>query len=125
MRICWENILFVDKKSKRLLIDIPLASPTGKIRVKSRRLFHEYGIPHATRQKPFTQDNYVEWQISYDLDTKKLRDDPHLSTLPDMLFMAHNSKQKVFYELSEYLYYFLLVGFYIWRGIKWYFQIFV
>ena len=95
--------MFVDEENRRILIDIPLTAPTGKFRVKSRRFFDEYGIPHATRQKPFALDNYVEWQISYDVDIEKA---PRLSTLPGMLFTANNGRKKAFYELSEYLYYF-------------------
>ena len=96
----------VDAKNRRILVDIPLTDPTGKFRVKSRRFFYEYGVPHAGRQKPFTRENYVEWQISYDVEMKKLREKPRLTTLPDKLFSANNGKTKAFYELSEYLYYF-------------------
>lgn len=102
--------MFVDQENRRILIDIPLTSPTGKFRVKSRKFFHEYGIPHATKQKTFALDNYVEWQISYDVDAKELKNAPRLSTLPDMLFTANNGKKKAFYELSEYLYYFYSWG---------------
>ena len=91
-----------DEENKRILVDIPLATPTGKIRIKTRNMFHEYGNPHATRSVPLGQKNYVEWQISYDLEDKK----KNLSTLPDITFTAYNGKKKVLYELSEYLYYF-------------------
>lgn len=91
-----------NKKSKKILVDIPLTTPTGKIRIKSRSMFYEYGTPHATRSEPITQNNYVEWQISYDLEYKK-RDD---SSLPHLSFIGANGKEKVLYELSEYLYYF-------------------
>ncbi len=59
-----------DETNKRILVDIPLTTPTGKIRIKSRSMFYEYGNPHAARSKPITQNNYVEWQISYDLEDK-------------------------------------------------------
>ena len=49
-----------DKKNKKILADIPLTRHSGKIRIKSRSIFYEYGEPHATRSKPFTQNNYVE-----------------------------------------------------------------
>ena len=91
-----------DKKNKKILADIPLTRHSGKIRIKSRSIFYEYGEPHATRSKPFTQNNYVEWQIGYDLEYKK-RDG---SSLPHISFIAYNGKKKVLYELSEYLYYF-------------------
>lgn len=91
-----------DQENKKVLVDIPLTSPTGKIRIKSRSMFYEYGKPHATRSVPFTQNNYVEWQIGYDLEYKK-RDS---SSLPHISFTAYNGTKKVLYELSEYLYYF-------------------
>ena len=91
-----------DKENKKILVDIPLTRPTGKIRIKSRSMFYEYGKPHATRRDPLTQNNYVEWQIGYDLEYEK-RDS---SSLPHISFIAYNGKKKVLYELSEYLYYF-------------------
>ena len=91
-----------DKENKKILVDIPLTTPTGKIRIKSRSIFYEYGEPHATRSKPLTQNNYVEWQIGYDLEYK----DRDGSSLPHISFTAYNGKKKVLYELSEYLYYF-------------------
>ena len=65
-------------------------------------MFYEYGEPHATRSKPLTQNNYVEWQIGYALEYKKRND----SSLPHISFIDYNCKEKVLYELSEYLYYF-------------------
>ena len=90
-----------DRKNKRIFVDIPLATPTGKIRIKSRSMFYEYGIPHATRSIPISQNNYVEWQIGYDVEEKK----KNISSLPDISFIAYNGKKKVLYEFSEYLYY--------------------
>ena len=91
-----------DKENKKVLVDIPLTSPTGKIRIKLRSMFHEYGKPHATRSVPLTQNNYIEWQIGYDLEYAKRSN----SSLPHISFIAYNGKKKVLYELSEYLYYF-------------------
>ncbi|MCG9128450.1 R.Pab1 family restriction endonuclease [Candidatus Poribacteria bacterium] len=91
-----------DRENKRILVDIPLATPTGKIRVKSRSMFYQYGNPHATRSVPLGQDNYVEWQIGYDVEEKK----KDISSLPNISFIAYNGKKKILYELSEYLYYF-------------------
>ena len=97
-----------DKENKRILVDIPLTTPTGKIRIKSRSMFYEYGNPHAAKSKPISQNNYVEWQIGYDLeDTKK---NESKSSLPHISFIAYNGKKKVLYELSEYLYYFYSWG---------------
>ena len=86
----------------RILIDIPLTTPTGKIRIKSRSMFYEFGIPHAAGSNPMIQNNYIEWQIGYDVETKY----KNKSKLPDKSFVAYNGKKKVLYELSEYLHYF-------------------
>ena len=91
-----------DKENKRILVDIPLAEHKSKIRIKSRSMFYEYGEPHATRSVPLTQNNYVEWQIGYDLEYKK----KDSSSLPHVSFIGANGKERVLYELSEYLYYF-------------------
>ena len=90
-----------DKHNQRILVDIPLTGHTSKIRVKSRSMFYEYGTYHATRRNVFTQNNYIEWQIGYDVEIKK----KEMSSLPDISFTAYNGKEKVLYELSEYLYY--------------------
>lgn len=89
-----------DKENKRILVDIPLATHTRKVRVKSRNVFHEYGQHHSTRSVPFVLNNYVEWQIGYDLEDKRKNE----SSLPHKSFIAYNGKKKVLYELSEYLY---------------------
>jgi R.Pab1 restriction endonuclease len=100
--------MFIKSKNpttKEIKVAIPLTTTSGKTRVKVRTIFDEYGLPFASRQNPFTQNNYIEWQIGYDsvLDNeKKLA----LSTLSDVHFQAYNGKTKAFYELSEYLYYF-------------------
>ena len=91
-----------DKENKRILVDIPLTTPTGKIRIKSRNMFYEYGNPHAAGSIPIIQNNYVEWQIGYDAEIK----DKNKSSVPHISFIAYNGKEKVLYELSEFLYYF-------------------
>ena len=92
----------LDEDNKRILVDIPLAEHKWKIRIKSMSMFYEYGNPHATRSIPLTQNNYVEWQIGYDLEYAKRSN----SSLPHIVFIGANGKKKVLYELSEYLYYF-------------------
>ncbi|MGC8567579.1 MAG: R.Pab1 family restriction endonuclease [Caldisphaera sp.] len=55
------------KKDQKLVIELPLNTPTGKIRVKRRNIESNYGSPIATRKKDFEFKNcdYLEWQISY------------------------------------------------------------
>ena len=91
-----------DEENKRILVDIPLTTPKGKIRIKSRSMFYEYGNPHAAGSIPIIQNNYVEWQIGYDLEYGKRNS----SSLPHISFIGANGRKKVLYELSEYLYYF-------------------
>jgi len=52
-------------ENKKLIVQLPLTNPTGKIRVKRRDKNLNYGIPIATKKESFTTDDYVEWQISY------------------------------------------------------------
>jgi len=104
------KILKVDYCNKKILIEIPLTQPTGKIRIKERKSYTDFGVPIATRQKVFNENMYVEWQISYDAEFGSTK--ANLSTLKDknFVFKAFNGKKKVLYELSEYLYYFYKMG---------------
>lgn len=95
-------MLEVCDKKRRLTVALPLTNPTGKVRVKARKKAQEYGIPHPTRSSPFVRDNYVEWQISYDIDVER----SEMSTLPMVTFKNNKGKTKAIYELSEYLYHF-------------------
>ena len=95
----------LNPETKEIFVNIPLTTTSGKIRVKSRTIDSEYGLPFASRQNNFNLNNYVEWQIGYDSvvdDEQKLK----LTTLTNTRFTAYNGKTKALYELSEYLYYF-------------------
>lgn len=94
----------IDFNKKQISIDIPLTSPSGKVRIKKRSMFYEYGLPHASRQKPFEHENYVEWQIGYDSNSAEE------TTLKSRTFLAYNGKRKYLCELTEYLYYFYTWG---------------
>jgi hypothetical protein len=91
----------LDKKQKEILVHIPLTTTSGKIRIKERNLLNEYGIPVATRQTPFSQKHYVEWQIGYDVVISENKE----TTLINKTFIGANGKNKALYELSQYLYY--------------------
>ncbi|WP_334092892.1 MULTISPECIES: R.Pab1 family restriction endonuclease [Helicobacter] len=93
----------------RICVEIPLTTQSGKIRIKIRNSFYEYGIPTATRQIPFSQKHYIEWQIGYDVD-KSEKEKLALSTLQETHFVGANGKTKALYELSEYLHYFVQWG---------------
>ena len=95
----------VNSVDKVIKVSIPLTSGTEKTRIKKRSIFNEYGLPVSTRQQPFTQSCYVEWQIGYDVvvkETEKLTK----STMQNVRFQGANGKEKAFYELSEYIKYF-------------------
>lgn len=96
-------------ENKKIYVEIPLTTQSGKIRVKIRNSFYEYGIPTATKQIPFSQKHYIEWQIGYDVD-KSDKEKLALSTLQETHFVGANEKNKALYELSEYLYYFVQWG---------------
>lgn len=96
-------------KDNKIRVEIPLTTQSGKIRVKIRNSFYEYGIPTATKQIPFSQKHYIEWQIGYDVD-KSDKEKLALSTSQETYFVGANEKNKVLYELSEYLYYFVQWG---------------
>ena len=55
-------------EDNKIFVEIPLTAQSGKARVKIRNSFYEYGLPTATRQVPFSQKHYIEWQIGYDAD---------------------------------------------------------
>ena len=82
---------------------LPLTQPTGKVRIKERNSFYEYGNPVAVRQTKISLKNYVEWQIGYDL---LLNNDNKLkTTLTDKVFVNYKQENKLPYELSEIIYY--------------------
>lgn len=74
-------MLHVDTTNKELVVDIPFTSVRGKIRIKERKSIFDYGNPYATRKRPFTKNNYVEWQIGYGLNPKN--QDINNTALPD------------------------------------------
>ncbi len=67
---------------------------TGKIRIKERLTFMDYGQPVAPTQTILTQKHYIEWQIGYDKITEN-QEREH--------FIGANGKKKRIYELSKIL----------------------
>ncbi len=100
------GILNVDNINKEITIKIPLTQHTGKIRIKERKNYTDFGIPIATKQIPFNQNMYVEWQISYDAELNSSKNKSSLNENNSLHFISYNKKVKIPYELSEYLYYF-------------------
>jgi len=60
-----EAKIYFDENKGKIIVGLPLTSPTGKIRIKRKYEGSNYGIPIATRREPFINRDYIEWQISY------------------------------------------------------------
>ena len=86
-----------------LLVNLPLTKPTGKIRVKRRSFFSEYGEPIAPRKVKLSQSCYVEWQIGYDLLASP--ENAGKTSLKDLTFINYKGEVKYAYELSEIVFY--------------------
>lgn len=86
-------------ENSKLFVNLPLTKPTGKIRVKERSLFSEYGQPIATRNAQISQKCYVEWQIGYDLLANE--ENASKTSLNDLRFVNYKGDSKFAYELSE------------------------
>ncbi|WQU28356.1 R.Pab1 family restriction endonuclease [Helicobacter pylori] len=100
------SLIRIDNNKKVIGVSIPLTSISGKVRVKIRHAFSDYGISTATRKIPFSLKHYVEWQIGYDVPIKD-KEKFELTTLKDEKyhFLGANNKVKTLYELSEIIYY--------------------
>lgn len=72
----------------------PLSKAMGKIRIKERFAFSDYGIPVPPTQSIITHKHYIEWQIGYDRV---------ISRGEEAHFIGANGKEKRIYELSEFL----------------------
>ncbi|WP_457680172.1 R.Pab1 family restriction endonuclease [Thermovibrio sp.] len=94
----------VNEAEKKIKVEIPLTTHTGKIRIKERNSYKDFGKPIPTRKKPFNERTYIEWQIGYDIGIEKIG----LTYLKNetLTFKNYSGKEKTIYELSEYIYYF-------------------
>ena len=92
----------VEFKRNNLSVVLPMTQPTGKIRIKSRSFFGEYGNPVAVRQEILGQSCYAEWQIGYDLLAKN---NAEKTSLTEKTFLNYKGETKYAYELSELVFY--------------------
>lgn len=76
--------------------ELPLTSVAGKIRIKQRSTFNDYGLPVAPTKININVKHYVEWQIGYDMVAGK----------NDGNFIGANGKDKKLYELSDIIFQF-------------------
>lgn len=71
--------------------ELPLTAVAGKVRIKERATFSDYGLPIAPTQTLISIKHYIEWQIGYD----------EVVTKDDFHFIGANGKHKKLFELSE------------------------
>lgn len=84
----------ISDRNGKLIIELPLTNPTGKIRVKRRSKTSNYGLPIATKTESFTMDDYVEWQISY-----ATKNPPESSKVSDIII----NENQIGFELTKLL----------------------
>ncbi len=89
-----------------IVVSVPIISQ-GKFRCKTRNNFQEFGIGVAPKSDIISENAYMEWQIGYDC---KVLDNDKETTLPNLVFIGSNGKQKNPYELSEILYYMVKIN---------------
>ncbi len=89
------SLIKINHDEKVIEVSIPLTSISGKVRVKIRHAFSDYGVSTATRKIPFSLKHYVEWQIGYDVPIKD-KEKFELTTLKDEKyhFLGANNKVK-------------------------------
>ena len=75
-----------------LKYEIPLTKISGKVRIKERLAFSDYGLTIAPKKTILSPKHYIEWQIGYD---NIVENNEH--------FIGANGKKKQIYELSEFL----------------------
>ncbi|MDP2812259.1 MAG: R.Pab1 family restriction endonuclease [bacterium] len=97
--------ILIKEQEHKIKVPISLTAVSGKIRVKNRSIVNEYGTPVAVKRDGFALNNYVEWQIGYDVVKKEVEKLAE-SSLPETEFTGANGKTKALYELSEYIWYF-------------------
>jgi len=90
-------------KDREIIIKIP-ASNDGKFRFKTRSNNLHFGDTFATRDKNFSENVYLEWQISYDATIADVANGKKDTKLKSYTFVGANKKTKYLYELSELVY---------------------
>jgi hypothetical protein len=90
-------------KEKNVLLIIP-ATNDGKFRFKKRKNRLDFGEIFSTRECPFDEQTYLEWQIGYDVPVKDVEDGKKETKLTSKHFVGSNGKTKYPYELSEIFY---------------------
>jgi hypothetical protein len=90
-------------EEKNILLIIP-ATNDRKFRFKKRKNRLDFGEIFSTRECPFDEQTYLEWQIGYDVPIKDVEDGKKETKLTSKHFVGSNGKTKYPYELSEIFY---------------------
>ena len=80
------------------------AANAGKFRFKKRKNRLDFGETFSTRECPFDDQTYLEWQIGYDVPIKDVEEGKKGTKLTSKHFIGSNGKTKYPYELSEIFY---------------------
>ncbi len=87
-------------KENNILLTIS-ATNAGKFRFKKRKNRLDFGETFSTREHPFDEQTYLEWQIGYDVPIKDVEKGKKGTKLTSKHFVGSNGKEKYPYELSE------------------------
>jgi hypothetical protein len=90
-------------KENNILLTIS-ATNAGKFRFKKRKNRLDFGETFSTRECPFDDQTYLEWQIGYDVPIKDVEEGKKRTKLTSKHFIGSNGKTKYPYELSEIFY---------------------
>lgn len=90
-------------KDNIILLTMP-ATNAGKFRFKKRKNRLDFGETFSTRECPFDDQTYLEWQIGYDVPIKDVEEGKKGTKLTSKHFIGSNGKTKYPYELSEIFY---------------------
>jgi len=90
-------------KENNILLTIP-ATNDGRFRFKKRKNKLDFGEIFSTRECPFDEQTYLEWQIGYDVPIKDVENGKKETKLTSKHFVGSNKKIKYPYELSEIFY---------------------
>lgn len=92
---------YIVNENKEIELKIS-TSNHGKFRFKNRKNKKSFGEIFATREVPFTEKAYLEWQIGYDVPAKG--DKASEAKFQDQTFVGSNGEKKYIAELSEIFY---------------------
>lgn len=86
-------------KNKAVLVIID-SKNEGKLRFKNRTSTFDFGQVFSTRDIPFGENSYLEWQIGYDIPVNKVNEET-LACFGNKTFIGRNNISKVPFELFE------------------------